>query len=109
MTRWIPALVLATAAITLLGLNAGAILTVALLALVIGAGLARMFNRQWPKNVVRNGALLVLGPIVLIAVVRASFESIRVLDARAGALLVLVVLVLILWSRNRLRRWSRWQ
>lgn len=105
MSRYIPWLIIAVAAITLVGLNANGLQTVALLIFLVGAGLARVFNRQWPKNILLDIALVVLGPIVIITVARLLFTNVQIQNDRMGALLMLVILVL-LFGR-RLRRGGR--
>jgi hypothetical protein len=105
VSRYIPWLIIAVAAITLVGLNANGLQTVALLIFLVGAGLARAFNRQWPKNILLDIALVVLGPIVIITVARLLFTNVQIQNDRMGALLMLVILVL-LFGR-RLRRGGR--
>jgi hypothetical protein len=105
VSRYIPWLIIAVAAITLVGLNANGLQVIALLTLLVGAGLARLFNRRWPKNILLDIALVVLGPLVIITVARLLFTNVRIQEDKVGALLMLVILVL-LFGR-RLRRGGR--
>ncbi len=95
--------VLSAAALTLLGLNSGAVITICVLALIIGAGLTRLFNGRWPQGTLRNIGLLLLGPLAVISVARLLFDNVRFLTPGTGALLMLLLAVLLV--RNRWRHW----
>lgn len=101
MPRAIIWIVTATAVITLIGLNAGALQTVAVLTFIIIAALTLLFNQRWPRNFLRNLLILVLGPVVVIAVARFLFASVRLLDIAYGAVLVLVLFVVLFLRRGR--------
>jgi len=108
MSPFILWLVIAVAALTLFGLNAGAIQTVGVLTLLVMAALTKIFARRWPKNLLSNIALFVLGPIILISIARIGFENIRYLDPGHGALFVLAILVFVFVVRSGWRRLQRW-